>query len=1257
MLYVKIYYIWYILSRENTSMKRIKVLFAALIMLPMAAFGASDFTVAAQLLAAAKNADIQQVQILINNGADVNYVDSTGLSLVCTALMNNDLRAAQILQMYGADASKCDRQIKKYNNNNRPVENSGGLFSGLSSTQTIALAAAGAAVVVGGLLLLTDVFDPGNDNNNPSGGGSRPGGDPDPIVPIAKEKFTLPYGPAMPDKQSELDDYINNLNVYSPSIDNIYSRNFKLMTNGTTQNPAQNYLLMMHGYSPLARGYLGARTLRYESNAPVPNSVLGKINIKGEIVGGGRPVNVALVTANGINATPKPAGAISAEKNSLDDKLLAWTSISGNQLNLAPEIGNLSSKYFNNKIILGGDGAELTNSYTVEDGDLVGAFDLTGFGTAINNANASNLDNQLAKILGGNPSGYANADYIGFIPNGQMTIFRSGDGTGMIDVAAADAINGTYTGPGNKPETITFNGKTYTLVHTGTTFVATENVATGETPTVLNGYMGANGMMYMASVNGSNTIDMAFNLATAGIMTQKLKRGEIDYMNYTALLRAKTLSTDLAGGRSRVGVIANGNVIGKLHSRDAATIDTILSGASNNYQTSFLNLVNEYYQNPNADHSGTSYTSPSDAAQAFFGGIWSADSTPLTIFSTGAFETDQNYSGPTLTASFENAAPLVFGNKLSHLFASVVAVGLTGSGTNDQSNVSGYSTSNKIAISQWRDMNGTPSDPDDDKYYKARICGVAGTGTGAIDPWCFAAAGITDEMAVSSMAGAAGALRSAFDYMNTDQIFVLMALTADGPFLATTTNGTAMTRDDLIAHLQSMYLLPNEYQAAVTNGTKTYLDAFREVFGYGLINLERATKPNTKIYFYDGSANRIVSANGNAYWRAASNTVFRASSAFAPRTATISAPFFDILESVDGDMSMPRIWQNEFAIGTTDARGLYMGDVLGEMRVRDDQNRIARTQIGNMEFAIGMSDRRGDDNLNGLDTMRLDYAHGNVHLGAGFQRNFTDGAARFDDRTNPVLNLASNVLTSDAAYNYGNWTFGARAFSGAITDEGLLENDPTVAANFEPGQLGLAHGGQISVSHTRDNLRLDLMTGVLRESNTILGAQTGGLLSLGGGDTMYINATAQYDLGSDLTLYARSTFARTTGDANGDFIMGLSSIDSNSFAIGADVGPVTLTLARPLGVTRGHMQYAHAEYDVVQNADGKYELNVVDTHVADLNLSPRHRELRLMAEYRRPLGKFTDGAFGMIYRIHPNNTDEFGNESIFMMKFSHRVGI
>ena len=234
-------------------MKYIRIFLFALFLIPSTVFVASaatvnnEFMVAAQLLSAAKNADIQQVQALINSGANVNYVDSTGLSLVCTALMNNDLRAAQILQMYGADASQCDRQIKQYEARNKPDTDSGGLFSGLSSAQNIALAAAGAAVVVGGLFLLTDWLDPGNENaNSGSGGGNRPGqGDGSGGDGTTSSTESIPIGPAYFTSDGEIaysqSAYLANLQQWNPSAGGVRELDYNYFR--PIDQPSNNYVV------------------------------------------------------------------------------------------------------------------------------------------------------------------------------------------------------------------------------------------------------------------------------------------------------------------------------------------------------------------------------------------------------------------------------------------------------------------------------------------------------------------------------------------------------------------------------------------------------------------------------------------------------------------------------------------------------------------------------------------------------------------------------------------------------------------------------------------------------------------------------------------------------------------------------------------------------------------------------------------------------------------------------------------------------
>lgn len=1213
-------------------MKFIRVLLFTLFMAPVASFGAtSDFMMAAQLLAAAKNADIQHVQALVNNGANVNFVDSTGLSIVCTALMNNDVRAAQILQMYGADASKCDRQIKQYNNRNKP-KGGGGLFSGLSSAQSIALTAAGAAVVVGGLLLLTDVFDPGNDNDSSSSGGDRPsGGGSGGGSGTATAAFTLPYGPAMPTAKDESQYYVENLDFYSPSdAELIYAKSFDLMTN----LDGQNYLLMMHGYSPLARGYMGMRTLRSMSTREPFN--LDDVNWRGEPVLGGRPVNVALVTANGVNANSYAYGVDAV--SSLGDTLLPWTSVNGTTVNPGDDT-TVSSKYYNNKVVLGTGEGTLANAVTVEDSAWLANFDLADWGTVVNNTGATNDDNLLAKIVGGRDSGYPDADYIGFMPNGQMTIFRTGGGMGMVD--AITESTGTYELTDSKLTQIVLFGETMTVVQTGNTFVATNSADPSKK---YNGYIGTNGYLYIDS-GADGKINQAYSMTDGGLELVK-ELGELDYLNYKALVKAAQLwvNGDLSGGRSRVDVIANSSVISPLRAVTVETIDDILSLQTDNRQTGLASLVNKYYDlGADTDYQGTYATS-------LFGQL-GASFQPIMVFSTGGFETDSLYTGKTLSATFENVVPLIYENAENY-FMSAVAVELGGSGTAGTTNVSGYSPSGKIRLATWTDDNGTPDDDSDDTYYKARACGIAGTGRGSVDPWCFAGAGQSDEHAVSSVAGAVGAVKSAFDYLNNKQVFALLALTADGPLLGTTVSGSAFTEDTLTAYLKNMYELPGEFQDSVDNGAD-YLDTFAQVFGYGLINLERATKPGASVYFYDG--NNIVSANGNAYWRAASNTMFRPSSVLSLRGSTIRAPFYDMLESVDGKMTLPRVWENEFALGTSDERGLYMGDVLGEFKTRRDN--VQRSQIGNIGLSMSFSERAYNDNMNGLDNLSLDYQSGKWALGASYQHYLTDGASRFDGLANPILGLVSNAIVSDVAYKNGNWTFGARVFSGAITDEGLLENDPTISAQYMPATLGMMQGAQSDVTWSNDKIAFTTSIGLAHESDTILGAQTDGLLNLGAGNTAYVDVVAKYSVSDLVDFTARATFARTTSDASGQFILGMTDVDSNAFAIGANIGNFEFAVSQPLAITDGALRYAYADYDVVEMADNKYELNVVDTHIEDLSLEPERRELRFSGAYRHKFGEFTDGAIGFIYRINPNHTDDFGNESIFMLKMSHRVGI
>ena len=1100
----------------------------ALCFAPLALHAADDFTMSAQVLAAARAGDARRVQVLVGNGANVNFVDATGLSLVCTALMNNDMTAVQILQAYGADSSTCDAQIKNYKARNVPAQ-TGGFFSGLSTTQGMVLTGAAAAGVIGGVVLLTDVFDPDNDNattGGSSGGGSSGGGS-STTSGTAWSVGALPYGPSMVNATQENNNYADNLAYFAPSDEsNILYQNFYLMNHNPNLN--YNYLLLMRGYSPLARGYLGMRTLRnLETNAPLS---ISQYSLGSDPVEGGRPVNVALVTANGINA---------AVGTSLQDKFLVWTSNSG-PASLNPASNTMiSSKYYNNTISYGEDASSIADDTVAEET----SFDLSGSGTAIHNTAASDGDNMLAKIVGGNDAGYANADFFGFMPNGQMTIYRTGGGTG------------------------------------GT-----------------------------------------------------------DYKNYSAILDAAAVrKLDLADGRSKVSVIANLDVIEPLHETDAKTINDLLSVAATDYKTTFAGFVGAAY--------GTNDTNdlPATNAYLFFNNLGTSF-TPLTVFSTGASKTDSNYSGAYKLATFENAAPLVYTNS-NHLFMSVVAVGsLTPNGT-IAANTAG--NQNQYELSKWQETASG-------NYYKSRVCGIAGKGSASVDPWCFAAVGLTDEMATAAAAGATGVLMSAFDYMTPQEIFTLLALTADGPFLGrlTATATGTLTTDALVSYLQGLYDMPAEYQFRINNG-ENYLDVFKEVYGYGVINLERATTPGTNLFFYDGT--KITSTSGNAYWRAATNTGLRGSSALNLGGVSVSTSAYDILESSDGSLSLPRIWNNTISFGDVGRHALYMGDVLGDLKTRVvDDNTV---QFGDFAFSLTRSPRAYNDAFGGLDNMRLSYTNANWNLAVDYQHYLTNGESRFYGMSNPILGLASNAVSAGTNYSAGNWAFGARGFSGAITDEGLLQTDPTIASEFEPMRLGLVSGAAAEFGWRDAKFGFVASAGAVHENNTVLGAYATGLLGTDATDTNYVDFDAFWRPTDLVRLRARATWAHSNVDMRYGTQMALSPLASNAFALGADIANWSFGASMPLAVTNGAAHMAYADYEIITDENGHYDLAIRDMGTQRIDMAAHSREVRLNAIYRHRFGEFTDGALGFIYRIHPNHTSEFGNESVLMMKLTHSLGI
>lgn len=1202
-------------------MKFIRFLALLCFFVPCVSFaaGTAEFQNATKLLSAARRGDIQTVQVLINSGVDVNYVDATGVSLVCTAVMNNDTRAIQILQMYSADASECDKQIKNYKQKTKVAARGEeyGFFSGLSSTQVLALSAVGVAAVIAGVVWLTDILDDDKHNGSYSSGshsGSGGGGGGSTITVNQLFAQNIPYGPACS-------------GTTCPSDFSYWENNdFTYMSNN-----GFNYLMVARAYHSFVRGYLGMATVRSDSTREVFD--LSSYPFQQE-VGGGQPINVAIVTGTGVNATGSATDDIiywfdESKRNSL-------ITLCANGVTAACQAAvdgsvKMSHKYYN-----------YSGPTAATDEDT--SFDLSESGTSFGLANSA--DTKLAKIIAGwqDDSG----DFYGFIPNGQLTVYKTGAGTSWVDPTSS-IVTGSYTFAGenlNVNDTLNLFGETLTVTSVnGNSFVATSNDDT------YHGYVVGN-MIFIDS-NADGNINQMYVKGDENSLTLTKELAVADYKNYAAIYDAVQLKNS---GNYVSDVVANLSLTSGASALSYVTVTgaKILNDEVSNdalKKTVYKALINNYYNLNTADDE--TVNRPGTDAELAFNYLTNYQNQIL-VNPAG-----RNLSGmgdglslTPLEATFENFAPAVY-NGLENLFMTVVAVQPT-NGTQDTT-ISDYTAADAgtLVLSEWTDEN------DSSVRYTSRVCGLTGTGNdGAMNPWCFSAPGTTDLEATAAMAGGIALVKSAFNYMSSKEIFLLLALTADGPYLGTDpSNDLAwQTKDgtenghDLINYLREMYTLP------VDTSDEQYLERFKNTFGYGMINLERATRPGTNIYYYGSDPYTIVSDDGVSYWRKAptTSTSTRASSVLSlTGRGVINVSFFDVLESADGSISLPRVW-NTTLTSVDSKHGLYMGDVLGEFSVDSTNKRV--NKIDNMTFEMAFSPRAYVDNLNGLDNLRIAFSNEKYDLDAQYQRHLTDGESRFNGRANGVLALVSNSVTTDMKYKMGSFAFGARAFYGNISDENLLENDPVVSSQFEPKRLGLANGAALDTGYNNGKFGLNVSFGNMHETNTVLGMQSDGLLAINGGDTQYIDAVAVYNLFDNIKMSARATFASTDANLGSGIINSLSKIKSNAFAFGLDIGKFDFTVSLPLAVVDGKMGYDYAELNVVEN-DGEYTVVANNPHTEYLDLATAKRELRFDTSYKYAIGEWTDAGVGFIYRVNPNNTDAFGNESIFMFKMHHRLGI
>ena len=1116
-------------------------------MLFAARFAAANFQMAAQLMNAARARDIFMVERLIQAGADVNFVDQAGMSIICVLIQNNEMQAAQILQRYGADASRCNQQIRRFNENQYQYAESG-MFSGLSDAQNLTLIGGGAALGIAGLYYLGGGFGGNGGNNNAGGGGGggdRPiqgpgGGGPGTGTQTPQERVRVAYGPAQWDfstnRPSENFNMGEAMNIWS---DGANQRDFNLMNNNSAG--IQNYMLLMGGYATLARGYLGQLTFRDTAgNGHRPLALADGMG------GGGAAIPVALITRSGVNPTGTAMNSVITYARCTNPN--------------DPNCVGTMNRYRN----------------LDANGNEIGGFDFSGAGTVFNSS-ASAFDSLLAKIIvGGTATGdeRADADFIGFMPNGQLALYRTGGGFRLAEGGNLGQIGGV-----GDDTPVIFSADT--IIIDGTTYTRNTD--------------------FRIDINGNFIFTDGRTMTASGGNLWLTEQQA--YRNFDAMLHAlNQVNTGYFAARG--GVIANAAIVDSMRGAGTANIGAVTGQGSNTANINeFLRQINLHY------HRGeTTFDDPTinPLAPGLFFNSLNGVNAPVVIFSAGEFRYGDNallgQTRNTQTATFENAAPLLY-NGLMGTFMTAVAVqyvGATGGGGSASENLTG----GQFRLSRYT-ANGEET--------RARACGVAGTGTGAVDPWCFSVAAMTGEQAVAGLAGAVGALQGAFGYMTNQQIFHLLALTSDGRY---------MNQSQLAAR----YILPTDWASSGMTEAE-WMRTFNETFGYGMINLERATRPGERLYFF-GNSNRVA----DGYWSgtpvanrtATAATTVNLSNAFGGVAQHISVPMFDFVEAYNGER-MPRAFNSDFQIGG-ERHGMALMNLMNEIS-------FAGEQSGPIVL------RMTEDGL-AVQDLKIRFDGEDYAFGAHYRERI--GFNTFEN-DNPIMGIAGRMASGFFEHDFGGgFNHSITFFGGEITDEGLMAHDPSMDGRFLPLALGSVYGFDTSIGFK--GLRFG--AGYMFEDNTTLGAYSGGLLNFGGGETVYGSAELKIR-----NITATYTAAHTRTDPTGDgFIMGMSNLYSDAYALNADFGRWSFNVSRPLAITQGRVSYMHTDFELVEMGFG-FDLET-NSYMRDISLAAgSNRETRLAFLYQPEISERTKMAFGLVTRINPNNMP--GIENIGMMKFHH----
>jgi hypothetical protein len=410
-----------------------------------------------------------------------------------------------------------------------------------------------------------------------------------------------------------------------------------------------------------------------------------------------------------------------------------------------------------------------------------------------------------------------------------------------------------------------------------------------------------------------------------------------------------------------------------------------------------------------------------------------------------------------------------------------------------------------------------------------------------------------------------------------------------------------------------------------------------DVYGHGLVNLQKATSPS------DGG------------WTLATGST---SFAFESSGFALSAPFGNALASSDASLQFLDKYGKNYSIGLTSmgntlAHSIPVSDRLMNRDQRQDFDQLtplsdtmtlglaaelvpnenpnipART-IPKISLTSALTSDPGlEASVSVNSNTSLAYA-----LLPHAQKSLPDEALK-----NPYLNLINQSTSSIASVASADTSLTVAAYQGKF-------NSDEYGYRFETEKP--LHGAYAEVSYRGiKGARLAVNGGMNQEENSLLGSETSGAFSIDRALTYHMGTSTQYDIGDRAGLFVNYNIGLTKVQASQSSIFSaFSDLTTSAFALGGNMNDTLdrgdrlgLVFSQPLRVMRGDAALT-LPTGVASDGAMLYQNN-------RLNLAPSATEYNIGLYYNLPLDGRSSINFDSLLRMNPQHTATDSDATFF----------